>query len=357
MATIEVRKNSRGTTYRAKVRLKGHPAVTRSFPSKAAARAFAGEVEADMRNGRYAPQSGRTLAAAIDEYELDRLPELSDQKTTRIHLKWWRKRLGEVRLRELSITLINDAMAALAIEPSKAKKTGAACRLRTAATRNRYKTTLSAVLKWAQRRGWIADNPARLVAARPENNKRARFLTTDERARLLAACKRSPSAALYPATVMLLATGARLMEIMSLRWRDVDLAAATITIHTSKNGDARRVPLADEAVAVLRRWHAHGDSGRAPSALVFPAESDATKPADLRRSWRTVLRRAEVTDFRRHDLRHSAASALASGGASLLAIGAVLGHRSASATKRYAHLVESDLRDAVERAAARWGVS
>jgi integrase len=267
------------------------------------------------------------------------------------HLDWWRRHLGKERLRDLSVAVIDAAMIALAKEPSKPKKAGGDGRLRSPATRNRYKTTLSAVLKWAQQRGWITDNPARLVAARPENNKRARFLTADERERLLAACQESESSGLYPATVLLLATGARLMEIMSLRWCDADLQAAIINIHVSKNGDARRVPLAANAVAVLRRWQTRDVTVPPPPTLIFPAYSDPTKPADLRRSWRTALRRAGISDFRRHDLRHSAASSLAAGGASSLTIGAVLGHRSASATHRYVHLVENDLRTAVERAA------
>jgi integrase len=310
-----------------------------------------------MRNGKYAPRSGRTLAAAISEYALDRLPELTDQQTTRIHLEWWGQRLGHMRLRDLSIAVISGALGELAAEPMKPKKAGSIGNPRSPATRNRYKTTLSAVLKWAQQRGWIADNPARLVPARPENNKRVRFLTVDERERLLASCKTSRSAALYPATVILLATGARLMEVMSLRWCDVDLDAATITIHVSKNGDARRVPLPGHAATVLRHWQTRGRSLPRLSALLFPADTDPTKPADLRRSWQTAVRRVEIADFRRHDLRHSAASALAAGGASLLTIGAVLGHRTASATLRYAHLAENDLRDAVERAATLKPVS
>jgi integrase len=310
-----------------------------------------------MLNGKYAPGSGRTLAAAINEYELDRLPELSDQQTTQVHLNWWLQRLGHMRLRDLSITAISAVLGELAKEPMKPKGASSVAKLRTPATRNRYKTTLSAVLKWARQRGWITDNPARLLPARPENNKRVRFLAVEERERLLSSCKTSRSAALYPAIVLLLATGARLMEVMSLRWCDVDLDVAAITIHVSKNGDARRVPLPSDAVRVLRQWQARGKCLPSSFALIFPADTDPTKPADLRRSWRTALRRAGIADFRRHDLRHSAASALAAGGASLLTIGAVLGHRSASATQRYAHLAENDLRDAVERAAALKQVS
>jgi integrase len=179
------------------VRLDGHPPATKSFTSKAAARAWAGEVEAEMRNGRYAAGSGRTLAEAISGYEGERLTELRDQGTTQIHLDWWRRRLGGMRLRELSVMAVADAVAELAKEAVKPKTPGSAVRRRSPATLNRYKATLSAVLKWCQRRGWISDNVARHVAARTENNERVRFLTPDERVRLLAACKASPTEALH----------------------------------------------------------------------------------------------------------------------------------------------------------------
>ena len=306
-----------------------------------------------MRNGKYAAGSGHTLAEAIKAYEGDRLPELRDQATTQVHLDWWRARLGATRLRELTVMAIADAIDHLSKECVKPRKEGNSSRPRKPATLNRYKATLSAVLKWCQQRGWLTENPARHVAAKAENNERTRFLAPEERGRLLASCKASASAALHPAVVTLLATGARLMEIMTLHVGDVDLQGRFLTIRTSKNGDARRVPLANDAAVVLSAWLGRDNVTRLPAALVFPSNVEPGKPADLRRSWRTALKAANIADFRRHDLRHSAASALASGGATLLTIGAVLGHRSAAATKRYAHLAENDLRDAVDRAAEK----
>ena len=85
--------------------------------------------------------------------------------------------------------------------------------------------------------------------------------------------------------------------------------------------------------------------------------ADPQKPIDLRQGFRAICRRAGIAGFRWHDQRHSAASALADMGASLLDIGAVLGHRSQQTTKRYAHLTESRLRDLVERAAAQHRVA
>lgn len=73
---------------------------------------------------------------------------------------------------------------------------------------------------------------------------------------------------------------------------------------------------------------------------MHPSRVTANQPASLHTAWETALKRAGIDAFRWHDLRHSAASFLAKGGASLLEIGAVPGHRSANTTKRYAHLTE-----------------
>jgi site-specific recombinase XerD len=90
---------------------------------------------------------------------------------------------------------------------------------------------------------------------------------------------------------------------------------------------------------------------------VFPSKRDLHKPVDLRSGFRAVVRRAQITGFRWHDLRHSAASALADLGASLLDIGTVLGHRSQQTTRRYAHLTEARLRGLIEQAALKHRVS
>ena len=91
--------------------------------------------------------------------------------------------------------------------------------------------------------------------------------------------------------------------------------------------------------------------------LVFPSVKDPQKPIDLRVSFRAALCRAGISGFRWHDQRHSAASALADMGASLLDIGTILGHRSQQTTKRYAHLTDARLRDLIEQAAQKHRVA
>lgn len=90
-----------------------------------------------------------------------------------------------------------------------------------------------------------------------------------------------------------------------------------------------------------------------PAGLVFPSRVTATWPVSLRTPWETALKRASIEDFRWHDLRHSAASVLAKGGAGLLEIGAVIRHKPANTTKWYAHLTEQHLADLVHGLGAR----
>jgi site-specific recombinase XerD len=96
---------------------------------------------------------------------------------------------------------------------------------------------------------------------------------------------------------------------------------------------------------------------RLESDLLFPSPRRPQSPIDLRQGFAAVCRRAGISDFRWHDQRHSAASALADMGASLLDIGSILGHRSQQTTKRYAHLTESRLRDLIEQTAQKHQVS
>src|SRR5438094_10534526 len=82
--------------------------------------------------------------------------------------------------------------------------------------------------------------------------------------------------------------------------------------------------------------------------FVFPSKN-LKEPIDIRTPWETAVKRAEITNFRFHDLRHSAASYLAMGGASLAEIAEILGHKTLQMTKRYTHLTESHTRGVVER--------
>ena len=121
---------------------------------------------------------------------------------------------------------------------------------------------------------------------------------------------------------------------MNLQWSDVNLAEGSIILQTTKNGERRFIPLLGIALDLLRSRH----TNPLPNSLVFPAPYSQSKPIDIRSAWETALRKAGISSFRFHDLRHTAASYLAMNQASLLEIGTLLGHKTVQMTKRYAHL-------------------
>ncbi|WP_158744350.1 site-specific integrase [Acidisphaera sp. L21] len=355
MATITKRKNGSGEfSYQVKVRQDGKPTATRTFTKLAPGKAWGAATEAAMRDGTYAVGSGRTLAAAIDTYTAVKLPGMKDARMKAVHLAWWRGRLGKTRLRDLNRHRVALALDDLATEPRAPKKENGAPLPRAGATVNRYKANLSAVLSFAVANDWLTANPVRGMENRLESKGRERFLTPDERARLLAEAKASLSADLYLAVAVSLSTGGRQGEVLGLRWPHVDLIKGVVTFMDTKNGSNRSVPLVPAVVELLRERRR---VVRLDTDLVFPGKKNPKEPIDLRVGFRAACARAAITGFRWHDQRHSAASAMADMGASLLDIGTVLGHRSQQTTKRYAHLTDSRLRDLVERAAAQHRVS
>lgn len=121
---------------------------------------------------------------------------------------------------------------------------------------------------------------------------------------------------------------------MNLKWGDVDLDRGSILLQTTKNGERRFIPLIGTTLDLLRSRY----TNQAIDSLVFPAPHSSSKPIEIRSAWETALKKAEIANFRFHDLRHTAASYLAMNQASLLEIGTLLGHKTVQMTKRYAHL-------------------
>lgn len=267
----------------------------------------------------------------------------------------WRARLGELPVRQLDADRIADELEALASVPARRylgrdKATGAprfkVLGHRKPATLNRLKSTLSAALTWGCRRlkalrGWR--NPCRDVPAEREHNAIVRYLTDDERRRLLGAAAASAWPKLQLLVMLALTTGARRGELEALRWKDVDLERGRAYVGRSKNGQPRVLPLVAPVVALLRR-----QPQPSPEAFVFCSRFHPDRPASWQTAWRRALALSGVA-CRFHDLRHSAASYLAMNGASLIEIADVLGHKQLDTTRRYAHLSVEHKANLVQR--------
>ena len=345
MANVEKRTSKDGKiTYRVKVRLKGFPTQQATFERLTDARKWAQNTESAIREGRHfktTEAKRRTLGEMLDRYIKDILPtKPKNSKNTLLHLTWWKEELGSFSLADISPAMIAEKSDYLASGITKRNTK------RSPSTVVRYMAALShaftiAVKEW----GWLEDSPMRRVTKPKEPRGRVRFLSDEERTRLLTECKNSDSEYLYMAVVLALSTGARRMEILGLQWQEVDLQRGFITLHETKNGERRALPLAGHALELMKQ---HAKVRQMNCSLVFPGKN-FNNPIDLRTPFENALKRAEITDFRWHDLRHSCASYLAMNGASLAEIAEILGHKTLQMVKRYAHLSDAHTSKVVAR--------
>ena len=244
-------------------------------------------------------------------------------------------------------------------------------------TANRCLAALSGLFKWAAEERAVSDghNPVRGLKPYREN-KRERFLTLEELQRLGAAIeeaetvgvpwqrpdgkplsKHAPRPENQRVTIaphaaaalrLLIFTGARLREILHLRWSEIDFERGLILLPDSKTG-AKPIILNAPALALLAglpRLGVYVVAGTSAGAR------DEKPRSDLKAPWALVTRRAGLEGLRIHDLRHTFASFGAGHGLGLPIIGKLLGHKQAATTERYAHLDSDPLRIAADRIGA-----
>jgi integrase len=213
---------------------------------------------------------------------------------------------------------------------------------------NRCVGVMSKMFALAVRWNMRDDNPCRSVEKNSER-KRKRYLSGDELTRLTTALATFPNRQIADIIRMLLLTGARRGEVESMRWADVDLTAGIWTKpgSTTKQKTDHTVPLSAPARQLLSEIRTVQTTG----TFVFPSEGVTGHVVELARAWRRLCKSADIEGLHIHDLRHSFASQLASSGATLPLIGALLGHSNPTSTARYTHLFQDPQRAAVERVA------
>lgn len=241
------------------------------------------------------------------------------------------------------------------------------------ATVNRDIATLKSTLSKAKAWGFITYNP--LESIKPiklDVIGKIRFLEIDEEKRLRKALdqremqliekrksanewRRSRGYELFPEdlcdymkTMILLSinTGLRRGELFDLKWENVDFNRSNLVLggHITKSGLTRHIPLNKEALSALREWRKNTNSNE----LVFP-NKDAKRLNNVKRSWATILRMADIKNFRWHDMRHHFASRLVMAGVDLNTVRELLGHADIKMTLRYAHLAPEHKARAVEK--------
>lgn len=218
-------------------------------------------------------------------------------------------------------------------------------------TANKATALLGAIYTYAIEQGYTEANPIHGVK-RYKEDRRERFLSSDEMQRLgavLAAVEEEnaelPGA--VTATRLLALTGARKGEIINAKWEYVDFERGLLRLPDSKTG-RKDILLGAAALEVLQR------APRVDGSAYVCSGTIKNKPlGSLQKAWERIRIRADLPGLRLHDLRHSFASVSATGGDSLLVIGAMLGHRQPSTTKRYSHLADDPVRAAADRTSRR----
>lgn len=208
----------------------------------------------------------------------------------------------------------------------------------TPATVNRYLSTLRAILRMARDEWqWIDNHPK--IRLLPGEVERDRWLTRDEAARLIAACPPHLKAIVRFA----LATGCRASEITGLEWNRVDLQRGTAWLNHTKNGTPRGVPLNRDAVAVLE-----AEKDKHP-VYCFTYQGSRIKGAVGNSAWYEAIKRADLHNFRFHDLRHTWASWHRQAGTSTDELKDLGGWKSRVMVDRYAKFATEHLAVAASR--------
>ena len=311
-----------------------------------AARREAGGIIASMKNGETPARpgaengsaSGPTIAELAEQYMTGHVAVRCKPTTARscrhIFDAYLLPEFGRLRLGEITTDRVAALHYRLREKPVMA---------------NQIVDVLSRLFHTAAKSGDApaGGNPCRFVEKYPMRS-RERFLSEQEFTRLgrvldeLEGDGRISNSAAAGLRLLML-TGCRRNEVLTLRWEDVDLEHDELRLRDAKTG-ARAVPLSPTARQVLANLTRQPDNpwvifGRGPGARL----------SNLNATWGVVRKKAGLEDVRIHDLRHSYASRALSLGESLPMIGKLLGHRKVQTTARYAHLARDSVKAAAER--------
>lgn len=262
--------------------------------------------------------------------------------------------IGAIRLRALDrsdvLRMQRDIKDGKTAVDERTRKQGRAIVKGGPGASNKCVALLSAMLSFAVEQGLRDDNPALGIKKYP-GKPQERFLTQVEIGRLGQALKELHATGhngfALAAIELLLLTGCRKSEVLSLRWSEVDIGRRMLMLEDSKTGP-KPVHLGNSAVKHLKELPRVRDC-----EFVFPSSSASGHIVDVSKTWNALREKADLHGVRLHDLRHTFASIGAASGTSLYILGKALGHRHAATTQRYAHLADQAVQDASEQISSR----
>ena len=304
------------------------------------ARKKARSIKADMDAGINPNDVNR---AKLEEMTFAKLFEIYLERHAKLKKRSWKedkrqykKHLGKLANKRLS-TITRKHIATIHSRIGRKHKTAA----------NRVLALVSSVYGRAIEFGlWEELNPCRGIKKFPERS-RDRFLKADEMPRFFDALLIEPNTTIRDFFLVSLLTGARKSNVLSMRWRDIDLDEATWKIQVTKNSRPQTVPLGNEVFSILAERRK-----QTSSFFVFPGHGKTGHLVEPKAGWKRILKRAGLENLRIHDLRRTLGSWQAMTGASLPIIGKSLNHKSPATTAIYARLDLDPVRESMRKATA-----
>jgi integrase len=337
MPALQRRRNADGSTSTtAIVRLRGFQATSKTFKADtqseadSLADAWARDCEKGLKSMRQTGSGAREVTRiVIRDLCLKYLADpdtklLKDVDGRAAQLAWWGNAYGDMKCAAFGTARLYEARNELI--------NGGKHGHRAPATVNRHLASLRSAFAWGKRSGLIGQNfswPTRLMLKEP----RAKVVTLDvDQYKILLAEALKESPEFVVPFVLCLSTGARRGEAEQAKWGDIDLERATWSIQNNKGELPRGNFLPPFAVELLRPYA----SDKKPGDRVMPYSRTF-----IEKRWRKLRARAGLPELKWHGTRHAFASVLVMNGATLYEAQHALGHRSATSTQRYAHLVNA----------------
>jgi len=288
---------------------------------------------AEKIDARRGPTVSELAARYLAEHAEAKKKPKSLHEDTRLLERIIKPKLGGKKVLEVVRSDISDLHHGLGETPTQA---------------NRVLALLRKMFNLAEQWGFRPDgtNPCRHVQQFKEK-KRRRFLSADELTSLGAVLAKAEAEGSEPLIAiacfrLLIFTGARLAEILTLKWEFVKWELDMILLPDSKT-EFKALPLSGPVREVLERLPVVQGN-----AYVLPGRKKGKHIVGVQHVWQRIRKAADIGNVRLHDLRHSYASVGAAAGLGLPIIGALLGHTQASTTQRYAHLAGDPLKAAAE---------
>jgi integrase len=359
MASISSYQTKSGKRYKAEVR-KNHTSQSKSFSTKRGAELWAKHVEQHLKDNPPEPleqsQTSHTRKELIEYY---RQNHVSDNERTRKSqhslLKFWEKRLGHYKLKDLNPEIINKYRRVLSNDVCKYKP----------GTILQYMIRLRAVLHVAVKElRWLEHSPMDNMKFHKDSDPRDRYLTVDEIQRPLRTCKQDKQhQQIYPVVFLAATPGMRLSEVTNIKLEDHKLQNQPILLPKTKNRRPHMIYLTDEVLQVIWEYinrmlkirpYNWRDVILIENRLkydgreyLFPSMAYKDKPVYLQNAWRKVRKLSKLNDGKVvfHTLRYTVVSLLEGQGKTLLDIKHVLNNKDMRSTARYAHLTQQHQRE------------